>query len=446
MLSFPSDFVWGAATAAYQIEGAWNADGKGESIWDRFAHTPGKITNNDNGDVACDHYYRYRDDIGLMRQLGLDAYRFSIAWTRVLPTGVGAVNEKGLDYYDRLTDALLEANIDPYVTLYHWDLPQALQDRGGWGNRDIIGQFADYASLMGKRLGDRIKTWATLNEPWVSAFMGYRSGEHAPGLQNESLALQVAHHLLVSHGAAVDALRATVQGVRAGIVINLWPNETYHDSEEEHAIAEASWKRDGAWFLDPIFRGTYPAETFSGYGALAPEIHPGDMAQIARDLDWWGINYYARHMIGIEGRVPGSEYTELGWEVHGPGLERLLLRLRDEYRTPPLYITENGAAFADVVEDDHVHDPRRLNYIETHLDAISRAMAHGVDVRGYFVWSLLDNFEWAWGYGKRFGIIYVDFPTQQRILKESARWYADLIAAQRNGGGMQHQLVAPSLA
>lgn len=427
MNGFPTDFVWGAATAAYQIEGAWKEDGKGESIWDRFSHTPGKVTNDDNGDVACDHYHRYLEDVGLMRRLGLNGYRFSIAWTRVLPNGTGTVNEKGLDFYDRLTDALLEAQLEPYVTLYHWDLPQALQERGGWENRDIVGQFADYASLMGKRLGDRIKYWATLNEPWVIAFMGHRSGEHAPGLRDEKLSLQVSHHLLVAHGAAVDALRANVREVRAGIVLNLWPNETWGNSDAAKTEAEMSWQKDGAWFLDPIFRGSYPSGALEQYGALAPKIEPGDMAQIARALDWWGINYYTRNMFGIEGRVPEAEYTEMGWEVNAPALERMLLRLQEEYRTPPLYITENGAAFADVVEDDYVYDPRRVNYIETHLAAMSRAIAHGVDLRGYFVWSLLDNFEWAWGYGKRFGIIYVDFETQQRIMKESARWYSDFI-------------------
>lgn len=427
MSKFPVDFVWGAATAAYQIEGAWNEDGKGESIWDRFSHTPGKVMNNDNGDVACDHYHRYLEDVGLMRQIGLNAYRFSISWPRVLPTGVGRANDKGIDFYDRLTDALLEANLEPYATLYHWDLPQALQDKGGWGNRDIIGQFADYTALMGKRLGDRIKHWATLNEPWVIAFMGNRSGEHAPGLEDDALALQISHNLLVAHGAGIDALRGTVPGVSAGIVINLWPTETRNGTQEELTAAERDWQRDNAWFLDPIFRGSYPEELIREYGELAPRIEPGDMALIARKLDWWGINYYARHMKGINGRVPGSEYTEVGWEVHAPALERMLLRLKHEYITPPVYITENGAAFVDVVEDDFVRDPRRVNYIETHLDALARALAQGVDLRGYFVWSLLDNFEWAWGYSIRFGIIYVDYETQRRIWKASAKWYSNFI-------------------
>ena len=283
---------------------------------------------------------------------------------------------------------------------------------------------------MGKRLGDRIKDWATLNEPWVIAFMGNRSGEHAPGLKDEALSLQVAHHLMVSHGAGVDALRANVREVRAGIVINLWPAETWNETEKEKAIAETGWQRDAAWFLDPIFRGSYPSGAFQAYGKLAPGIEAGDMAQIARALDWWGINYYSRHVIGVDGPVPDAEYTEMGWEVHVPAMERMLLRLQQEYRMPPLYITENGAAFADVVEDDYVYDLRRVNYIETHLAALARAIEQGVDLRGYFVWSLLDNFEWAWGFSKRFGIIYVDFETQQRIFKESAKWYSDFIRSQ----------------
>ena len=428
-ISFPTNFVWGAATASFQIEGAWNADGKGESIWDRFSHTPGNVVNNDNGDVACDHFHRYRDDFKLMQSLNLRAYRFSTSWPRVLPQGVGAINARGLDFYDRLTDAMLEYGLEPYLTLYHWDLPQALHDRGGWGNRDIVGQFADYATVMGKRLGDRVKNWMTLNEPWVVAFNGYRSGVHAPGIQDEKLALQVAHHLLVAHGAAADALRANVPDARVGIVLNLWPSETMHGTEQQLAHAEAQWQKDGAWFLDPIFRGSYPEGAWNAYGALQPRVLPGDMAQIARKLDFWGINYYARNVIGAPERVPGSEYTEMGWEVHAPGFERLLVRLEKEYQLPPIYITENGAAFPDVNDGSGViHDPRRIAYLYTHLEAVARAIQQGVDVRGYFVWSLLDNFEWAWGYGKRFGIVYVDYATQTRILKDSAKWYAQTIA------------------
>lgn len=428
-LSFPTDFVWGAATAAYQIEGAWNEDGKGESIWDRFSHSPGKVLNGDTGDVACDHYHRYREDLRLLRDLKLRAYRFSLAWTRLLPQGSGAVNTRGLDFYDRLVDILLEYEIEPYVTLYHWDLPQVLQERGGWGNREIVGQFADYAALAARRLGDRVKNWMTLNEPWVIAFSGHRSGEHAPGLCDEKLALQVAHHLLVAHGAATDALRANARDARVGIVISLWPFETLHDTEEERAVAEHMWQLDNAWFLDPLWRGHYPAAIWNGYGDKQPRLLPDDLTQIARPLDFWGINYYSRHVVGIEGRVPGAEYTEMGWEVHAPALERMLVRLDREYRLPPTFITENGAAFPDEYKGaGRVKDPRRTSYLYTHLEAVARAIAQGVNVRGYFVWSLLDNFEWAWGYSKRFGIVYVDWATQERVIKDSGKWYAQTAA------------------
>lgn len=428
-ITFPDDFVWGAATAAYQIEGAWNADGKGESIWDRFTHTPGKIFDASTGDVACDHYHRYRQDIALLNLLGLRAYRFSIAWPRVLPTGAGAVNERGLDFYDRLMDALLEAKIEPYATLYHWDLPQALQDRGGWGNRDIVGYFADYASVVAKRLGDRVKNWMTLNEPWVIAFMGHRSGEHAPGLRDEKLALQVAHHLLVAHGAGTDALRATSRDARVGIVLNLWPLETMHNTPEQVAEAQAGWQQNAGWFLDPLFRASYPRAIWDAYGDKQPRVLPGDMTQIARPLDFWGINYYSRNVIGAPEPLPDSEYTEMGWEVHAPALERMLVRLNGEYRLPPTFITENGAAFADEYNGDgQVRDPRRTEYLYSHLHAVARAISQGVDVRGYFVWSLMDNFEWAWGYSKRFGVVYVDYATQTRVLKDSAKWYAQTIS------------------
>lgn len=423
-LTFPSDFVWGAATASYQIEGAFNEDGRGESIWDRFSHTPGKVEHGDTGDVACDHYHRYREDLKILRDLNLHAYRFSVAWPRILPQGSGLVNARGLDFYDRLVDTLLEYEIEPYLTLYHWDLPQALQDKGGWANRDIIGHFADYATILGKRLGDRVKNWMTLNEPWVSAFLGNREGIHAPGLTDEKLALQVAHHLLVAHGAAVDALRANAPQARVGIVLSLSPAESIHNTPEEIAGAEVHWQKDGAWFLDPLFRGSYPAATLEKYGALAPEILPGDMAQIARNLDFCGVNFYFRSAVGVNGQVPGSEYTEMGWEVHAPAFERLLVRLNHDYKMPPILITENGAAFRDECRDGRVQDPRRIAYLYTHLEATARAIHQGVNVRGYFVWSLLDNFEWAYGYGKRFGIVYVDYATQARVVKDSAKWYA----------------------
>ncbi len=434
-MTFPPDFLWGAATAAYQIEGAWNEDGKGESIWDRFSHTPGKIRDANTGDVACDHYHRYRDDIALMCQLGLKAYRFSISWPRVIPDGCGAVNPAGLDFYDRLVDELLAANIQPFVTLYHWDLPQALQARGGWGNRDVCGYFADYAALMVRRLGDRVRHWATFNEPAVIAFAGHRNGEHAPGLQDEKLALQVAHHLLVAHGLAAQAMRGIDPNLNVGIVIDCWPAECMTDSEEDRAFAEMIWQTFAGWFLGPLFRACYPPTAFQTYGDKVPAVHPGDMALASQRLDFLGINSYSRLVVKngeIVRPVPGSEYTEMDWEICAPAFRRMLGRLYREYPVPPIYITENGAAFPDEVSPDgSVRDPRRIAYLRDHLTQTRLAMNDGVDLRGYFVWSLLDNFEWANGYSKRFGLIFVNYATQQRIVKDSGKWYAQVIA--RNG-------------
>lgn len=437
---FPVDFVWGAGTAAYQIEGAWNEDGKGESIWDRFAHSPGATRDGDTGDVACDHYRRYLEDIGLMRRLGLKAYRFSISWPRVLPAGRGPANLKGLDFYDALVDALLEAGIEPYATLYHWDLPQALQDEGGWGKREIGGAFADYAALAARRLGDRVRRWTTVNEPWVIAFMGHRTGEHAPGLRDPRLALQAAHHVLLAHALAAQAIRAAEPGAEVGIVLNLWPVDPASDSPEDRAAAAALWQRDAAWFLDPLLRAHYPPETWAAHGINAPAVAPGDLALIAQRLDFLGINMYSRHVVGTAGIVsnlPGAEYTEMGWEVSPASLRRLLVDLNRDYRLPPLYIAENGAAFADEVSPDgHVHDPRRIHYLREHFAAARQAMDEGVDLRGYFVWSLMDNFEWAHGYSKRFGLIHVDFATQKRTVKDSGEWYAGVI--RRNGQQQEH--------
>lgn len=431
-MTFPKNFLWGAATAAYQIEGAWNADGKGESIWDHFAHTPGKIDNGDTGDVACDHYHHYRDDVALMGRLGLQAYRFSTAWTRVLPNGFGALNPAGLDFYDRVVDALLAANIQPFVTLHHWDLPQALQERAGWANRDTAGYFADYAALMARRLGDRVQHWTTFNEPWVAAFAGYREGRHAPGLQDEKLALQAAHHLLVAHGLATQALRAISAQLNIGIVLDMFPLEAGTESPQDQSIADNAWQRGTGWFLDPLLRACYPPGAWRAYGSQAPDVLPGDLALISQRLDFLGVNYYSRGLVTngtfVE-PVPGSEYTEMDWEVHAPALRRLLLRLKREYAIPPLYITENGAAFPDELSaDGRVHDPRRVNYVREHLQELRRAIDAGADVRGYFLWSLLDNFEWGYGFSKRFGIVYVDYATQRRIVKDSGEWYARVIA------------------
>lgn len=434
-LKFPDGFLWGTATSSYQIEGAWNEDGKGESIWDRFSHTEGKTTNGDTGDVACDHYHLYKEDVSLIKQLGIPAYRFSIAWPRVLPSGRVPANAAGLDFYDRLVDELLAAGVEPWVTLYHWDLPQSLQDKGGWGNRDIAGYFADYAALIADRLGDRVRRWMTINEPWVVAGIGHATGEHAPGFKDERLALRVSHHLMVAHGNAMQAIRAANrvrEDTQVGIVLNLWPVEARQDTTSDRDIAELIWQRDGAWFLDPLLKANYPEKAWWSFGDKVPTIMPGDMATISQRMDFLGINYYSRSVIGREGllkQVPNSIYTEMNWEVHAPALERLLVRLHSEYTLPPLYITENGAAFKDEVnaDDSYVHDERRREYLRDHLVACHSAMARGVDLRGYFAWSLMDNFEWQHGYSKRFGLVYIDYRNQRRIIKDSGRWYSEVI-------------------
>jgi beta-glucosidase len=430
---FPDHFVWGASTAAYQIEGAWNADGRGESIWDRFCHTPGKIQDGDTGDVACDHYHRWPEDIELMKRLGLQAYRFSISWPRIYPQGRGELNRAGIDFYSRLIDALLAANIEPVITLYHWDLPQALEDQGGWPARDTAYAFADYAEMLVKQLGDRVRQWSTFNEPWCTAHLGYGWGSHAPGLRDERLALQAAHHLLVAHGLAVQAMRAVQAGIQAGIVLNLWSVESVEDSPRSRALIERTWQRDLGWFLDPLLHAEYPVLAWEERHSIAPQLQPGDLKLIAQPLDWLGINNYHRILLDEHGQrlhpVPGAEHTEMGWEVHGPGLRRLLHTLHHRYPLPPIYIIENGAAFADVLTPDgQVHDARRINYLREYISAVHEALQAGVDVRGYFVWSLLDNFEWAFGYSKRFGVIYVDYPTQRRVIKDSGHWYARVIA------------------
>ena len=427
---YPPTFLWGSATASYQVEGAWNEDGKGESIWDRFSHTPGKIEDQSTGDVACDHYRRYQEDIAIMRGLGLKAYRFSTAWPRVLPAGRGRVNLPGLDFYDRLVDALCAANIEPFLTLYHWDLPQALQDEGGWMNRDTCHVFADYAALMVKRLGDRVKYWTTFNEPSVVMIDGHLVGAHAPGIQDPKTAYQVGHHLLVAHGLAVQAMRAVKPDLNAGIVLNLWPADAASDSPEDQAAAEATWQKYQTLFLDCLFKGHYPLATYNLAGENMPKVQPGDMALIAQKLDYLGVNYYSRNLVNAQGSidpVPGSEYTEMGWEVCAPALRRLLNKINNEYRLPPIYITENGAAFKDEVSPDgKVHDARRLDYLKNHFIQTRLAMQDGVDVRGYFVWSLMDNFEWGHGYTKRFGLVRVDYETQKRTVKDSGEWYAEV--------------------
>jgi beta-glucosidase len=437
-LAFPKDFIWGAATASYQIEGAWEEDGKGESIWDRFSHTPGKVKNGDTGDVACDHYHRWRDDVALMKELGLKAYRFSVAWPRIFPEGRGEVNQTGLDFYSQLVDALLEAGIEPFVTLYHWDLPQILQDEGGWPERGIVDAFTEYADVVSCTLGDRIQNWITLNEPWVSAFLGYSMGYHAPGHTNQDEAIAASHHLLLSHGRTVPILRANCLDARVGITLNLSPQEPASPSVADRTAA--TWV-DGyinRFFLDPLVGRGYPQDMVSSFGNAMEFVKPGDLEAIATPLDFLGVNYYSRGIarsdeITEEENEPrtvfrGDEITEMDWEVYPRGIYNILGRLHFEYAFPALLITENGAAFVDDVgPDGTVDDPARLSYIKRHLEMIHNAIQIGVPVTGYFVWSLMDNFEWAYGYSKRFGIVYVDYPSQQRILKSSAKWYRDLL-------------------
>jgi beta-glucosidase len=434
--AFPSDFVWGAATAAYQVEGAATEDGRGESIWDRFSATPGKVVNGDTGAVACDTYHRYAEDIGLMRSLGIGAFRLSVAWPRILPEGRGRVNQAGLDFYDRLVDDSLANGLDPYVTLYHWDLPQVLEDRGGWPARETVEAFTEYTEVVVSRLGDRVRHWITQNEPWVASWLGYGLGLHAPGRKSDSDALAAGHHIRVAHGRAAEVLRREAPASEVGIAIDLVPMYPFSDNE---ADVEAAHREDGfrnRWFLEPVLGRGYPEDMLERYDEILPTIEDGDMDTIAAPLDFLGINYYTRSVVRASvGEVPaeGAEHTEMGWEVYPDGLYRLLVHLQTVYEPPELYITENGAAFADARENGRVADSRRVSYLEGHLDAVVAAIAEGVPVRGYFLWSLLDNFEWAFGYSRRFGIVYVDFDTLERVPKDSFTWYRDFIATQRAG-------------
>jgi len=434
---FPTDFLWGAATSAYQVEGSPLADGAGASIWHRFSHTPGLVANGENGDVACDHYHRYETDVALMRELGLNAYRFSVSWSRVFPEGKGRVNEKGLDFYRRLVDALRAADIQPLITLFHWDLPAALDDRGGWLNHNIARWFAEYASVMYRALDDRQPIWATLNEPWVVTDGGYLHGPLAPGHRNWFETPIAAHNLLRAHGAAVAAYRAIGKG-RIGIVVNLEPKYPASESQQDKDAVVRADAYMNRQYLDPIFFGSYPKELAQLYGEAWPPIQDSDFGEIRQKIDFIGVNYYTRgltrhddnRMIERAERVknPRAAYTETGWEVFPQGLTDILLWVRERYGHLPLYITENGAAFYDPpTADGTVEDPLRVDYLHRHLAAARDAMRRGVDLRGYFAWSLLDNFEWALGYAKRFGIIHVDFETQKRTMKASAKFYKEVI-------------------
>lgn len=443
MPKFPADFVWGTATASYQVEGAWNEDGKGESIWDRFSHTPGKIADGSTGDFACDHYHLYAQDVALMKSLGMTGYRFSVGWPRIYPAGRGEVISAGLDFYDRLVDEVLAAGMRPFATLYHWDLPQALEDEGGWPNRATATAFAAYAETVAKRLGDRVKDWVTLNEPWCISFLSYLFGEHAPGRRDLPAALQATHTLNLAHGLATQAIRSVTDG-RVGITLNLYPVHPGSDSEEDRAAATRYDGFDNRWFLDPVLKGSYPADMLELFGLLAPRPEPGDLAVAFQPLDFLGVNFYSRAIVVDDpsGENPlrarpvdpptSSELTDMGWEVYPDGLSELLRRVHAEYGPLDLYVTENGAAYPDVLTPaGTVDDPGRVRYLREHFARASQVISEGVPLRGYFVWSLMDNFEWAHGYSKRFGIVYVDFATQRRIPKSSAKWYAELIRANR---------------
>ena len=454
-MNFPQGFLWGAATASYQIEGAAREDGRGASIWDTFSHTPGKVLHGDTGDTACDHYHRLEGDLDLMAEVGLKAYRFSVAWPRIQPDGGGPANRKGLDFYRRLVDGLRQRNIEPMLTLYHWDLPQALQDGGGWTSRETAERFAEYAEIVYGEFSDTVGFWITLNEPWVSAWLGHAYGVHAPGLTDPGAALSATHHLLLGHGIAMERMRSmggAGDGNRLGVTLNLHPARPGRDRDADR---EAARRVDGLanrLYLDPLFRGAYPEDILSHYregGADLSFVRDGDLQKISAPLDFLGVNYYFRHMIrdapeealsqaqfsDLRARpiLPHSgEKTAMGWPVEPEGLEEMLVRIREEYADVPLYVTENGRAVNDYVDPEgDVDDEERISYLDAHFRAARSAMERGADLRGYMVWSFLDNFEWAEGYSKRFGLVFVDYGTQRRIPKASARWYSEVI--RRNG-------------
>ncbi|MCW2523736.1 MAG: beta-glucosidase [Frankiales bacterium] len=445
---FPEGFRWGAATAAYQIEGAVAAGGRTPSIWDTFSHTPGAILGGDTGDVACDHYHRYREDVALMAKLGLADYRFSISWTRVLPVDGRSVNQAGLDFYSELVDELLGHGVRPLITLYHWDLPQYLQDRGGWTNRETAQRFADFASIIAERLGDRVPSFTTLNEPWCSAFLGHASGEHAPGLRDNAAAFTAAHHLLLAHGLGVQALRAGLPAGRdVSITLNPAVIRPASAAQQDQEAAELADLVGNRVFLDPLFHARLSPELVAATASVTDWafVREGDLGLISSPIDFLGVNYYTPAIVGRAPVEQGNPWpgidgvfahphtdpqTAMGWQVEPEGLTNLLIALSHERPGLPMVVTENGSAYPDTVDaHGQIFDGERSCYLRAHVDAVAAAIQAGVDVRGYLVWSLLDNFEWAWGYSQRFGIIHVDFATQERRLKESGKAYAQIIAA-----------------
>jgi len=427
--NFPEDFIWGSATSSFQIEGATDEDGRGESIWDRFCEKPGAISDKTNGKVACDHYHRYKDDVALMSELKLAAYRFSIAWPRIFPNGGGAVNSKGLDFYDRLVDELLSANITPFATLYHWDLPQALEAKNGWVNRDTAHYFVDYTHAVVEKLGDRVASWATLNEPFVSASLGHRTGDHAPGRTSLNDSFAAAHHLLLAHGMAIPVIREHAPNSQAGIVLNFTPSFPYSDSEEDIKANEATDAFENRWYVEPIAGKGYPQRGVELLGWEQKEIQAGDLETIAAPIDFLGVNYYTRQTRRA-GSTPAPQtlpVTDMGWEIYPQGINELLTTLHQRHQFKQYFITENGAAMPDTADaSDNVDDQDRIDYLHDHLQQVHLAMSDGVPVKGYFAWSLFDNFEWAFGYSKRFGIVRVNYDTLERTPKASARWFSQV--------------------
>ncbi len=429
-------FIWGVSTSSYQIEGAANEGGRGPSIWDTFSRIPGAVANADNGDIACDHYHRYNEDLDLMKWLGVGAYHFSIAWPRVIPTGSGPLNKVGMDFYDRLIDGALERGITPWPTLYHWDLPQALQDKGGWNNRECAHWFAEYSYLMAEAFSDRVKNWVTINEPFCSAWLGHLYGVMAPGIKDLQTGINASHHLLLGHGLAVRAIREAASDVKVGITLNFTPAITIGDSEEDQRAVQLADGFDNRWFGDPVFKASYPQDLVSAFNREVP-IHAGDMQIISTPVDFLGLNYYFRQTVAYDPSAqplpykqvtaPNVERTGMGWEVHAQTFTELLTRINKDYAPKEIFITENGSAWDDEVVNGKVDDPNRVRYLERHIDAMFDAKKQGVPISGYFAWSLMDNYEWAYGYAKRFGLIYVDYPTQQRIPKTSAYYYRERI-------------------
>jgi beta-glucosidase len=436
--SFPPDFTWGAASSAYQIEGAWNEDGKGESIWDRFVRLPGKIHDGSTGDVACDHYHRFAEDVRLMKEVGLKAYRFSTSWPRILPSGTGPRNQRGLDFYSRLVDELLGAGIDPWLTLYHWDLPSTLFERGGFASRDAADWFAEYSGVVARALGDRVKHFMTFNEPQVFTVFGYLTGEHAPGLIDIPGFFTAAHHVHLAHGRAVRAIRAEAPRAKVGIAEQLFPCHPATDGEEDRAAATRLDGLFNRWFLDPLLRGSYPEDILALFSFLPSPVRDGDLETISQPLDFIGINHYTRQRVRHDPSVPllevsvlgkreGAEYTEMGWEVCPTAFGEVLDRMRREYGNPRVVITENGAAMPEAHDGERIRDPRRIAYLSAYLAELQCRIESDCNVAGYFVWSLTDNFEWAHGFEKRFGLVHVDYATQRRTLKDSALWYGDVV-------------------